>query len=286
MESCTINAPGKINLHLSVTGRRPDGYHLLSTLMVKLDLADVLTVTRAASGVRLFVRGADLSEGDDNLVVRAARMFFQAADISGGAEFHLEKNIPVAAGMGGGSSDAAAALEGLNRLYSEPLSRDRLAELGLSLGADVPFFIHPGASARAEGIGEILTPGPILPEVYFLLLNPGWPLSTAWVFKNYNLKLTKHGRNHIYLDFNERSFTIGSVLHNDLEAVVLPRYPELSRMKERLIQAGATGALMTGSGPTVFGVFRHMAERDRAASCLRLEESERWRAFSAQPLSV
>ena len=152
-------APAKINLHLSVVGRKPDGYHLLRTLMVKLDLCDRLHLELTGAGIDVAVVGADLPFGEGNLVHRAAAAFFSAAGWDGGVSIVLEKNIPVAAGLGGGSSDAAAVLLGLNQLCGRPLGRETLFDLGLGLGADVPFFLFPGTTAWAEGVGEKLRPG-------------------------------------------------------------------------------------------------------------------------------
>jgi len=278
-------APAKLNLHLSIVGRRSDGYHLLETLMVKLDLADRLVLALKGRGIHLDIQGADLPAGEENLVVRAARVFFEAAGIEPAVEIILEKHIPVAAGLGGGSSDAAAALKGLNELYGSPLTQDRLLDLGLSLGADVPFFICPETTAAASGIGEELSPGPVMSETfYFVLLNPGWPLSTRWVYENCNLKLTSRHKGLIYSQVNEGSFTISRVLHNDLESVVIPRYPEVKAMKDHLLAEGAVEALMTGSGPTVFGVFLRRDEAKQARIRLNGLERGKWVAIMTRNL--
>ncbi|MBW2061872.1 MAG: 4-(cytidine 5'-diphospho)-2-C-methyl-D-erythritol kinase [Deltaproteobacteria bacterium] len=273
----SLLAPAKLNLHLSIVGRRSDGYHLLETLMVKLDLADRLLLVRRGRGIQFEVLGADLPADEDNMVIRAARAFFQATEFEPKVELRLEKHIPVAAGLGGGSSDAAAALKGLNDLYGSPLTQDRLFKLGLSLGADVPFFLFPGATALAKGIGELLSPGPELPEpCYFLLINPGWPLSTGWVYKNYKLKLTSTRKGLIYSHVNEGSFTFDRVMYNDLESVVMPRYPEVKAMKDQLLAHGAIEALMTGSGPTVFGVFFQRQDAERARTKLNELDRGKW----------
>ncbi|MDY6852466.1 MAG: 4-(cytidine 5'-diphospho)-2-C-methyl-D-erythritol kinase [Thermodesulfobacteriota bacterium] len=286
MPSLTLNirAPAKLNLYLSVVGRRPDGYHLLETLMVKLDLADSLVMTRREAGISLRVNGADLPSDKGNLVFQAAQAFFKASGFLPGVELTLEKRIPVAAGLGGGSSDAAAALKGLNELFGRPLNRERLAAIGLNLGADVPFFLYPGPAAWAKGIGERLHPASP-PPLYFLLVNPGWPLSTAWVFNNFKLKLTNRRVNHINFTVNERSFTNGQGLRNDLETVVLPRFPELALIKKSLLEAGALGTLMTGSGPTVFGVFSGPRDLDLACGYMEKEGKEKWIVLPALPLS-
>ena len=269
----TINAPAKLNLYLKVVGRRPDGYHLLRTLMIKLSLADRVELTIGSDGVHLDVHGADLPTGPDNLAVRAAEAFYREIGESPAVHIDLCKNIPLSAGLGGGSTDAASVLTGLNTLYNQPITTPRLAEIGLALGADVPFFLYPGTSAWAEGAGERLSPGPELSGSCFLLVYPGFGVSTAEVYKKYKLELTSPHQSHIFSALNERSFTIGPDLHNDLEMVVLPEKPELGRIKALLRSAGAIGSLMSGSGATVFGAFSTMRDMEHAR--VRLEKEGR-----------
>lgn len=270
-----------MNLSLRVVGRRDDGYHLLESLMVKLNLADRLTIKKSESGLKMSAPGANLPEDEGNLVYRAAEAFFKLSGVNGGADIVLEKKIPVAAGLGGGSSDAAATLAGLNRLYGGPLPAEKLLEAGLRLGADVPFFLYEENSAFAEGIGEVLSPGPVLNDQKYLLLNPGWPLSTAEVFKKVRIELTTMRRKIKLSALNESSFTIDRDLYNDLEKVVIPQYEEVGIMKERLIACGAEAALMTGSGPTVFGIFSDSATRDEAERRLNLNKRDGWLVLSA-----
>jgi 4-diphosphocytidyl-2-C-methyl-D-erythritol kinase len=273
VKTLNIDAPAKLNLYLKVVGRRADGYHLLQTLMVKLSLADQVELTLGGAGIRLDVRGSDLSAGSDNLAVRAAKSFFREIGETPAVHIVLCKNIPLSAGLGGGSSDAAAVLSGLNELYDRPVDEPRLAEIGLILGADVPFFLFPGSSAWAEGVGERLQAGPDLSGNYFLLVYPGFGISTSEVYKKYKLELTSTHPSHIFSGLNERSFTIGPDLHNDLEMVVLPEKPELGRIKALLRSAGAIGALMSGSGATVFGAFS--TKRDMEHARVRLEKEGR-----------
>lgn len=279
-----IKAPAKLNLSLQVAGRRPDGYHLLESVMIKVNLYDDLVLTKGNPGIRLKVTGMDLPTGDDNLVVRAGNAFFEAAGLNWGVDVVLEKRIPAAAGLGGGSSDAAAMLTGLNEMAGKPLSAERLAEIGLTLGADVPFFLYPESTALASGIGEILRPGPVFENLWFMLINPGWPLSTAWVFKNLKLELTISCRENIFTALHESSFTIDRVLHNDLEMVVMPRYPELAQIKKKLMDVGAMGALMTGSGPTIFGVFDDRAVMENARKLMEAAAGSRWKVISTSGL--
>jgi 4-diphosphocytidyl-2-C-methyl-D-erythritol kinase len=285
-ERIELKAPAKINLILRVVGRRPDGYHLLETLMAKLDLADDLILESGPEGFELTVDGADLPVDQGNLCTRAAMAFFQASGRPAKVRARLVKRIPVAAGLGGGSSDAAAMLLSLNRMYGRPLDETRLHALGLQLGADVPFFLYPRATAWAEGIGERLGPGPNLGNELILLVNPGWPLSTAWVFRNHKLELTSGGRKTIVTGLNERSFTMLGALHNDLERTVLAHYPSLAGIRAALLDEGARGALMSGSGPTLFGVFSDPDVRHRAAEKLRALGGGRWRVVEAAILNM
>ena len=271
-----VNAPAKLNFHLRVVGRRPDGYHLLLTWMVRLELVDRLLLNFDVKGIELEVRPLILPMNEENLVFRAAELFYRAAGLEPGVGILLEKKIPVAAGMGGGSSDAASTLNALNQAHGGPFDPAGLAELGLSLGADVPFFLQPHASAWAEGIGERLREGPKISGKDVLIVNPGWPLSTAWVFKNFNLELTSTRRNHIFSGSYESSFTIDGTMTNDLEQVVLPRFPEVGRIKGLLMDAGAAAAMMTGSGPTVFGVFNTKEEAVRARDYVQANGGDEW----------
>jgi len=261
----TLLAPAKLNLHLKVLGRRPDGMHELITLMQPLSLADRLVLEPGGEGIRFSCSQAGLQE--DNLVERAARLWFQAAGREPGVVLRLEKNIPVAAGLGGGSSDAAATLLGLNRLYGEPLARERLHELASRLGADVPFFLY-GVTALCTGVGDRVEPWPHFRCWHYLLVNPGVEVSTAWVYGELDLAWTSRPNlNKIYRP-PSGDRPLEEILVNDLEMVTTRAYPELGAIKEGLCRAGARGALMSGSGPTVFGVFDSAAQAQQAAGDL------------------
>ncbi len=269
MESAekTIYAPAKINLFLLVKGRRPDGYHELETFMQKLDLADEITVKVAeGQGISLTCPDSDLPVDEGNLVWRAARAFLEEASLECRVRLILKKTIPVAAGLGGGSSDAAAVLLALNNLLATGMSEERLAGLALKLGADVPFFVKDSPAAMARGVGERLDPVPSLTKCTILLVNPGVAVSTSWVFDNF--ALTSKGNPYILAPEKDYQSTIYNgtliesleeagpdVLFNDLESVTVARYPEIGAIKQRMIEDGAAASLMTGSGPTVFGIF-------------------------------
>ena len=275
----SVKAPAKINLFLRVTGRRADGYHTLQTRMQKVGLFDLLEVQRGGEGIRLHCVGADLPENADNLVHRAASLFLETVAqrrgrTLGGVKISLTKNIPIAAGLGGGSSDAAAALKALNSLFETGLTAGELAAMGLELGADVPFFLADTPAALAVGIGEILTPVAPLSGCFVLLVNPGFSVSTRWVYQTF--ALTKEEKTTIFKNFRESADPAGqpclsvtveglpAALENDLETVTITRYPEIGRIKEELLAHGAVAALMSGSGPTVFALF---SDQQAAETC-------------------
>lgn len=250
----TILAPAKINLILDVLGRRTNGYHDVAMLMVRLSLHDKVTVSLLPTNtITIDCPGLNLAVGEENIAVRAARLFLTHTGINAGVGIRIDKQIPAAAGLGGGSSDAAAVLLALNDMLGTGMSRAELQDLGVRLGADVPFFLFGQMSAWATGIGEVLEAWPGLPKCTLVLANPGFAVSTAWVYQN--LQLTQTCRMSKIPRFPERAEELGTMLRNDLERVTVSRHPEIAVIKDRLLQAGALGALMSGSGPTVFGVF-------------------------------
>lgn len=283
LPACAIelHAPAKINLFLKVTGRRPDGYHLLLTLMCCVSLYDIVRLSIGPGPGRLFCNHPEVPADESNLAVRAIRRFFQAwgsdkAQDAACISLNLEKRIPIGAGLGGGSSDAAAVLSGLNHLFGYPLAGSELARIGLSLGADVPFFLF-GRPAIATGIGEKLQPYGQLPAYKVLLVYPGFSVSTAEVYKNLNLRLTKCKKRLRYPSFKKEKFNVDQHLCNDLESVTALRSPEINQIKDQLLKSGALGALMSGSGSTVFGLFQD-AEQARLAERAIAGETH-WQSF-------
>ncbi len=270
--SLVVEAPAKVNLYLRIVGKRSDGYHDLDTVMQKLDLSDTVTLSRTEEpGIRLSCIGADLPEDDSNLVWQAAEAFLARTGLAGvcGVSILLEKRIPVAAGLGGGSSDAASVLNGLNTLFETGLSEDTLLALARQLGADVPFFVVAERAVRATGIGDRMQSWPGLVECSLLLVNPGFSVSTAWVYKNFTL--TRVDKDSKLSDFRKNETDIAEYcpLFNDLETVTIAKYPELERIKQQMLDCGASGVLMSGSGPTVFGVFPDQpgSTENAAADC-------------------
>lgn len=263
-----FKSPAKVNLFLKVLGKRPDGYHELATLMQPVSLFDELEISvTEGDGIDVVTDSAEAPGGEDNLAYRAARVFFQATAMRRRVEITLKKAIPVGAGLGGGSSDAAAVLMALNEMSGVWLPDGALMEMAARLGSDVPFFILKGP-ALAGGRGEKLK-RVRLPELHYVLVNPGFHVSTAWVYSS--LGLTKESENNNLLYSYEVPVSpegVAAALVNDLEAVTARQYPEISGLKEKLRGAGALGALMSGSGPTVFGVFRSRDEAHRAYDAL------------------
>ncbi len=259
-------APAKINYRLDVLRKRLDGYHDLRMVMQRIDLCDFIDITISdRSGIRVTCGSEGVPDGPDNIAWRAANALLELSGKTMGIDITITKNIPVAAGLGGGSSDAATVLMGVNELIGLGLTPERLMEIGVKLGADVPFFIFK-KTALAEGIGEKLTPIDEIPSVWLVLVNPNVPVSTAWVYQNWRLTTGHDG--HIIPGFYGSVADICAILSNDLETVTIERFPVIREIKERLVAEGACGALMSGSGPTVFGVFAEESQAKRAATVL------------------
>ncbi len=267
-----LKAPAKINLRLDVLKRRPDGYHELRMLMQRIDLCDEIELNLTDNAqISVSSDSPALPEGSDNIVWKAADAILSRSGTKAGIHINITKNIPVAAGLGGGSSDAATTLLGINKLLGFPLSDPDLMKIGLTIGADVPFFLFQ-KSAIAEGIGEKLTPVEGLPKLWLALVNPGILVSTSWVYQNLRLTTEKVAATIPVL--YESAADLCGILSNDLEAVAISRFPVISEIKDLLMAEGACGSLMSGSGPTVFAVFNDQATAISAAS--RLSGTPGW----------
>lgn len=270
MQSVQLRAPAKVNFRLDVVARRPDGYHDLRMIMQRIDLCDDITLTLSDNpGVRVSCGREGVPDGPGNIAWRAADALVKLSGRQVGIDIVITKQIPVAAGLGGGSSDAATVLMGVNDLLGLGLSPQRLMEIGVTLGADVPFFIFR-RPALAEGIGDRLTPLDGISPVWLVLVNPNVHVSTAWVYKNLQLT-TPDVATTIPLFYGSAS-DVCAVLGNDLETVTIQRFPVIAQIKERLLAAGACGALMSGSGPTVFGVFAEERTARQAAEAIGQEQ--------------
>ncbi len=286
--SLVLRAPAKVNLSLRIIRRRPDGYHDLDTVMQKLDLCDLVTLTVTDdAGIILRCPDSDLPEDRSNIVFRAAEAFFAACKCEKvGVNITLEKNIPIAAGLGGGSSDAGTVLAGLNRLFGAGFSAAELVALARPLGADVPFFVTDFGAVRAEGIGDQMSAVSSLKDCTFVLVNPGFPVSTRWVYEKY--ALTMADKDSKLCDSQKKtSHVFPYAGSNDLEQITLPSYPEIERFKQNLLGLGASSVLMSGSGPTVFGIFPD--EDGRVSTLVRqavhvLEQQNGVKVFVTQPV--
>jgi 4-diphosphocytidyl-2-C-methyl-D-erythritol kinase len=297
----SLRAPAKINLILHVLGRLPDGYHRIASLMQMVSLYDHLEIrkTPARKGIRFSVSGLPAPPGEDNLVIKAAQAYFERFQLKGGLEIKLHKQIPISAGLGGGSSDAAATLAALGRLWPFALSRAELITLARSIGSDVPFFLF-GPTALIEATGEEIHPVRLAGEGWVVLVNPGLPISTAAVYQQLDQTRSEQSVTEPLLNKkigltlveNQHKITFRSAfqfaklppyLYNDLERIVLKTHPVIGVIKEQLRRLGAKGVLMSGSGPTVFGLFLQPVAARRAARVLSRAEKD-WKVWVARIL--
>ncbi len=263
MEQVIRKAYAKINLGLDVLRRRPDGYHEVKMVMQTVGIFDTLTFRRrAGEGTRplisISVDNEELPTDGNNLIYKAAELIMRTYVIKDGVDIKLQKNIPIAAGMAGGSSDAAAVFHGLNELFSLSMSLEDMKKLGVKIGADVPYCIM-GGTALSEGIGEILTPISAPPEAYLLIAKPDISVSTKFVYENLHADTLKK---HPDIDGMVKALEEGSLkgitdrMENVLETVTVKKYPVIAQIKDEMRSHGAENALMSGSGPTVFGIYR------------------------------
>ena len=269
-----LQAFAKINLGLDVLGKREDGYHEVRMIMQTIRMYDQLDMRKSVEpGIHLTTNKKYIQVDENNLVWRAAKLMMDTCGIIEGVSIHLHKVIPVAAGMAGGSSDAAAALVGMNRMFHCGLSKEKLMELGVQIGADVPYCVLRG-TALAEGIGEKLTVLPPMPDCWILIGKPGISVSTKYVYTTLDLNTDTV---HPDIDGMKKALEDGNLygiterMGNVLQDVTIPAYPEVERIKEQMKALGAVNAMMSGSGPTVFGIFDNEEKAQKA--CQKLRES-------------
>jgi len=258
--SIRISTPAKINLWLEIIGKRKDGYHEVSSLMLPIAVYDHLQVERMPERLSLSCEHPQVPTDGSNLACRAAQIFLKTAEITSGIHIQLEKNIPVGAGLGGGSADAAAVLLAMNQVFEERFSMLQLSHMAQKLGADVPFFLFK-RPALATGIGEKIHPVEAVPQYPLVLVKPPLAVSTGWVYQS--LKLTRGVSRIKIATFLAHPWQLHDFMENDLESVTLSEYPLLIKIKQWMMAQGAVGALMSGSGPTIFGVFAEMGQAER-----------------------
>ncbi|GAA0078846.1 4-(cytidine 5'-diphospho)-2-C-methyl-D-erythritol kinase [Clostridium sp. CTA-5] len=260
-----IKAYAKINIALDVIGKREDGYHLLKMIMQNIDLYDIVQIEKIASGITLKCNKSYVPTDERNLAYKAAKLFKDVYNIESGVHINLEKNIPVSAGLAGGSTDAAAVLKIMNKLFNINASENELMELGLKLGADVPYCIT-GGTALCEGIGEKVTKIKPFKDKILILVKPPFGVSTKEVYKAFDLsKVIFHPKTEeliLNMGNNNLNF-VANNMKNLLENVTLGRHRVISTIKDEIKECGAIGSMMSGSGPTVFGFFDDMLKAQR-----------------------
>lgn len=270
----SLKAYGKINLGLDVLRRREDGYHDVCMIMQTVGIFDRVDLVRTEqAGIQVETNLYYLPTNENNLVYKAAKLLMDEFQVKDGIQIHLQKFIPVAAGMAGGSSDAAAVLFGVNKMFGLGLGTEELMERGVKIGADVPYCILRG-TALSEGIGEVLTKLPPVPQCQVLVAKPGINVSTKFVYENLHANELKP-EEHPDIDAiiraieNRDIFGIADNLGNVLETVTIKEYPIIQEIKDAMLESGAIGSLMSGSGPTVFGLFTNPAAAQAAYENLR-----------------
>jgi len=279
-------SPCKVNLLLNILGKRSDGFHELETVMHPVNLFDRLVFERKGTSIKLSCSDPTLAIDETNLVHRAAKAFLEAAGVREGVQIHLEKNVPMAAGLGGGSGNAATTLLGLSELFGKPIPEARLHELAAAIGSDVPFFLQRNP-ALATGRGEKIQPlefFPALKGTAFLLIHPGFGVPTAWAYQNLaRFPEALNGRPgraetlvRLLNTFDLRA--AAAEFYNALEGPVLAKYPLLAICQELLRESGATAALMSGSGSTTFGIYHSIVEASRAEERARQRLGRCWSA--------
>ncbi|MGO9117238.1 MAG: 4-(cytidine 5'-diphospho)-2-C-methyl-D-erythritol kinase [Desulfomonilaceae bacterium] len=278
MKRVHIKTPAKINLFLRVLERRPDGYHNIETIFQAVDLQDELIIEKTSDASVLTVPGFSNLENEENLVTKAIRRLELQIGRDLPAKIELNKNIPVAAGLGGGSTDAAAALIGVCSLFNLDLSEGAIYEVARSLGADVPFFLN-GGSAVGEEVGDVLTPIDLPLDYSILLVNPGFSVSTAAVYQELSSSLTGLARDGKLWTMIQEHQHLEDLLHNDLQAVAEGLYPEISEVRIFLKRNGLNKTLISGSGPTVFAIGAS-DQLSRVAGIL----PDKWRAWIVNPI--
>lgn len=283
-QKLVLKSPAKINLGLKLVRKRPDGYYEIETIFQMINIYDVLTFKKINSGIIFKTDHKKLPQDESNLVVKAAKLLFQKAECKNGVEIFLKKTIPIGAGLGGGSSNAALTLMGLNDLCRLNFKKKDLIRIAIKLGSDVPFFLS-GPTAFGRGRGEVLTPFKYNTRIFVVVVFPNIFISTSSVYKEFNLRLTSNSKdnNILALLLKEGKLAdLGYYLVNDLETVVCKKYPILVKIKKALMGFGAVSSLVSGSGSSVFGLFVQSEYAQKAAVQLK---KENWQVFFAKTIN-
>lgn len=278
MHSFEAKAQAKINLSLDVTGKRTDGYHSVRMIMQSIELHDNVLIEVTDSGIEVTSDCCYVPSGEENIAFKAAKLMIDCFGIKKGIKIKIEKKIPVAAGLAGGSSDAASVLKGIKELFKLDVKETQLMEIGKLIGADVPYCIK-GGTMLAEGIGEKLTELAPFQNIDILLVKPKIGVSTAWVYKNLNIQkiMDRPDTNDLITAIKEgRLDALAKGMKNVLETVTIPKYGVIQEIKTKMLELGALGSMMSGSGPTVFGIFD---SPDSAHNAYNKIKNDRWESF-------
>lgn len=257
MESISLNSHGKINLSLDIINKREDGYHNIETIMQEIDLKDKVSIKSLEKGIIIKSNNKEIPLDENNLVYSAWKLMQEESGLDKGVEIYIEKNIPISAGLAGGSGNAAAVLKGLNIIWDLGYDIEKLQEIGLKIGADIPFCLQGGTSF-ATGIGEKLERLPSFKNKLILLANLGIPVSSKEIYENLNIgkEIRKIDiKSKIDFILKDDIYGLGKNMNNIMEKVVFKKYNKLIEIKKTMIENGAVGALMSGSGPTIFGIY-------------------------------
>lgn len=284
MQNLTVHSHAKINLRLDVVGKRSDGYHDLLNFMERVTLYDEIEIKITEKGLSVTCDHEDVPSDETNIAYKALKEILAYSSRNVGVQIHIKKKIPIASGMGGGSSNAAAVIKGVNQLLKLKMSKEKLIKIGLKVGADVPFFLFEGP-ALAQGVGEQLKKVKVMPKLLFLIVNPGIKVSTRMVYN----KFYQDGRS-VNPDEIPNSFRtkrdIVKIMHNDLEKVTIKEFPIIGEIKNELVKSGAIASMMTGSGPTVFGLYSDKAKLTKAFEKMEKKAQEGWQVFMAENLAA
>ncbi len=290
MQTLRLKAPAKINLYLNVLDKRPDGYHNIETVFEKIDLCDEITLKKRKRGIKVLCRHKGVPQDERNLGARAARALLKKTNCSDGVQIKIAKRIPVASGLGGGSSDAASVLLGLNKLLRLRQSRRQLLDVAGRIGADVPFFILPAARAIGRGKGEILSPLRIKRKNWYVLVIPAFTVSTRRMYREDPLRITLtrpvSGVKIILRALKKDNLTpLSKYSYNSFEPVLRKKYKEIQEIKKALKSHGACATLVSGSGPCVFGIVKTGKEAVDISEKLRAK-GKNWQVIVASTYKV
>jgi len=280
MKEIEIDSYSKINLTLNILAKRQDGYHDIETIMQSINLADRIFIKEEKEGIKIKCSHPLVPVDSQSLTYRSAEKILRRYRITRGVKIEIDKKIPLAGGMAGGSANSASILVGINKLFALNLSNKDLREIGEELGMDVPFCIQNG-TALAYHKGEKVTPlSPINPPLWIIIINPGFEIPTKWAYNNLNLEWLKKEKNNTKGMLNALKEGelpgIAKNLFNSFEGLIIKKYPEIGKIKDRLIEGGALGALMSGSGPTVFGIAQNKEQALKIYEKLKSEYKSIW----------